>query len=298
MNDISWDDLKVFVQVAKHGSLAAAAKRLGISPPTAGRAMTALEEATGRSLFIRRQTGYGLTDDGQALFERAVTMEAQAKPIEEWARGSGARRLVRISAGTWTSHFIAENFGRLWSPEDGFAIEFRASERRLDIAHRHIDIGLRNSPPDDQSLAGRRTVSVAFAPFRARGHKGGGPLGWIAITPDSVGTRTGRWVLETQPDSIVAWANTPRMLFDLALAGVGQALLPCFAGDREPRLERAGPPVEALGEHQWLVVHHETRHRPEVRTAVERLAALLVEHRALFAGQRPLGGEASVGASP
>jgi hypothetical protein len=65
---------------------------------------------------------------------------------------------------------------------------------------------------------------------------------------------------------IAAWANTPRTLHDLIRAGVGKGLLPCFAGDRDPLLERAGEPVAELAESQWTVMHNDDRHRADVRT--------------------------------
>ena len=68
-------------------------------------------------------------------------------------------------------------------------------------------------------------------------------------------------------------------------------MLPCFAGDRDPLLERAGEPVEALREAQWVVMHNDDRHRSDVRTVIGRIVALVTSHAPLFAGDRPLGGE-------
>jgi DNA-binding transcriptional LysR family regulator len=91
--------------------------------------------------------------------------------------------------------------------------------------------------------------------------------------------------------AVAAWANTPRMLYDLVRSGVGRTVLPCFAGDRDPLLERAGPEIEELHEHQWIVMHNDDRHRPEVRTVIDRIARLVSSHAPLFAGKRPLGSE-------
>jgi hypothetical protein len=66
-------------------------------------------------------------------------------------------------------------------------------------------------------------------------------------------------------------------------------VLPCFAGDRDPLLERAGDEIAELREDQWLVMHNDDRHRPDVRTVIERLVALVTAHAALFAGERPIG---------
>lgn len=289
MKDMSWDDLRFFTAVARGGGLSAAASRLGSSPATVGRRMVALEQAVGRPLFIRRQTGYALTPEGSVLYEKALSMEASAQTIRDWLDADGQRSVVRISAGSWTANFFAANFGRLWKPYDPFRIAFKTTEARLDIAHREVEIGIRNARPESPSLAARQTVEVAFAPFRARNHPTPGREEWVIISPDALSTHSARWVA-AQPGLVVAaWANTPRTLYDLVRAGVGKGMLPCFAGDRDPLLERAGDEIAELREPQWIVMHNDDRHRSDVRTVVNRIVALVTAHAPLFAGERPVG---------
>ncbi|WP_274426335.1 LysR family transcriptional regulator [Chelativorans sp. YIM 93263] len=289
MKNLSWDDLRIFISVARGGGLSAAAEETGSSPATIGRRMLTLEEAVGRPLFLRRRTGYTLTGDGEALYKRALGMEASARPIAEWLEAGGHRPVVRISAGTWTAGFFAANFARLWTPEDAFRIAFKTTEARLDIAHREVEIGLRNGRPDNPSLAARHAVTIAYAPFRARNHPPG--ESWVAIAPDDARTRSARWVNAQENIQIAAWANAPRTLYDLIGSGTGTGVLPCFAGDRDPHLERAGDEIAELREEQWIVMHNDDRYRPEVRTVIDRIVAVFKSHAALFAGERPIEGE-------
>lgn len=288
MKNISWDDLRIFISVARGGGLSAAAAETGLSPASVGRRMLALEGVIGRPLFIRRQTGYGLTTDGQTLLAKVKAMEAGARPIAEWLAADGSRPVVRISAGSWTANFFAANFTRLWTPDDAFRIAFKATEALLDLAHRDVEIGIRNVPPESPNLATRRTVEVAFAPFRARNHPPSDD--WVAIASGEAVTRSTRWVNAQEGVSVVAWANTPRTLYDLVRSGVGKTVLPCFAGDRDPLLERAGAEIAELRHSQWIVMHNDDRHRREVRTVIDRIVRLTTDHAALFAGERLLGG--------
>lgn len=288
MKNVSWDDLRIFTHVARGGGLSAAAIALGISPATAGRRMLALEQAVARPLFVRRQSGYELTADGRVLLSKTLAMEADARPIADWLAAEGQRSLVRISAGTWTANFFAENFSKLWRPDDPFRLAFKTTEAKLDIAHRAVEIGVRNAQPDNPNLAARRTVEVAQAPYRARNHPNPGREDWVAIAPGEETTRSARWVNAQEGVSFAAWANTPQTLRDLIRAGVGKGLLPCFAGDRDPQLERAGDTVGELRESQWIVMHNDDRHRPEVRTVIERMVQLVQAHAPLFSGRRPL----------
>lgn len=289
MKNIEWDDLRLFLAVARHGGLSGAVRQHGSSPATVGRRMLALEQAVGRPLFIRRQTGYELTDDGRLLLAKAQAMEAGARGIQDWLDADGRRSVVRISAGTWTANFLAANFARLWTPDDPFRIAFKTTEARLDIAHREVEIGVRNAAPENPSLAGRRTVEVAQAPFRARSMPPARHEEWVAISPEDMATRSARWLNRQEGASIAAWANTPRTLHDLIRAGIGKGLMPCFAGDRDPDLERAGEEIAELREAQWLVMHNDDRHRRDVRIVIDRMVALVSAHAPLFGGERPVG---------
>jgi len=289
MKNVNWDDLQIFAHVARAGGLSGAADALATSAPTVGRRMLALEQATGKSLFVRSRTGYELTSDGRSLLRKVQAMEASARPIEDWLAIGIDRPAVRISAGTWTASFIADNFSRLWTPNDPFRICFKTTEARLDIAHREIEIGIRNQPAEGGNLASRRTVEVAFAPYVARNHPDPQGSEWVSLGSDEAITRSARWLLAQDDLSICAWANTPYTLRDLVRAGAGKGVMPCFTGDRDPRLMRAGPPIGELTETQYLVMHDDDRHRAEVRKAIDRLHALFRDHAELCRGDRPIG---------
>lgn len=284
---MDWDEIRLFLEVARAEGLSGAARRTGISAPTLGRRMNALEEGTGARLFERRQTGYGLTESGQALYRRAIEMESAAGEIERW-RTLNARRVVRISAGSWTTRFIARRIDRLWPGEENLGIELITAHARADIGHRQADIGIRNRAPDDARLAGRRLQDVAHAVYRARAGAGSrDDLPWIAVTGDAAITPSARWVRANHLDRTVLTCSDARVVLDLVRTGAGQAVLPCFVGDEESNLVRDGNPVGELRSEQWLVLHGETRHEPAVRTVIDRLAALQESERALFVGERP-----------
>lgn len=289
MKNLSWDDLQVFAHVARAGGLTGAAETLSLSAPTIGRRMLALEQATGHALFVRSRTGYALTDDGRTLLRRVQAMEASARPIEDWLAIGQDRPTVRISAGTWTANFIADNFTRIWLPADPFRICFKTTEARLDISHRETEIGIRNAPAESGNLASRPTVQVAFAPYVARNHPDPEGSEWVAVGSDEAITRSARWLFAQDNVSICAWTSTPYTLRDLIRSGAGKGILPCLSGDRDPQLMRAGPLIGELAETQYLVMHDDDRHRPEVRKVIDRLYELFRDHAELCRGGRPIG---------
>jgi DNA-binding transcriptional LysR family regulator len=277
---LDWNDLKLFVLVARLGGLTAAARAAGLSPPTVGRRLQALEAALGRRLFDHLPGGYALTDAGRELMARAEPLEAAALAVERWRDRGTAERVVRVSAGTWTSRFLAENIGALWSPGDAFRLQFLSAEARLDIGRRAADIGIRNRRPEEAWLAGQRLLPESFAVYARAG--GPPPEGFVA--PTEALTPSSNW-LRAQPGiEVVVEASNPRMVLDLLLAGVGRAVLPCFVGDAEPRLARLGPPIAELAHDAWLVLHHEGRHDPAVRTVARRVVRLFRSRRSGFLG--------------
>jgi DNA-binding transcriptional LysR family regulator len=273
---VNWDDIRIFLAVAQAGGLTGAAGGRNGSPATLGRHIARLEEAIGENLFIRSATGYALTPAGEGLRAHAEAMEEAALGVDRWQSGLNGTQAVRISAGSWMSLFFARNVAALNGPEDAFRLDFVSAEARLDIARRQADIGLRNARPVEAGLAGKALGEVAFAAYRSRQSTVNVWIQSAASTPSA------RWVESHHGEEIAMEANSPRLVMDLCQSGAGLAVLPCFVGDTNPLLERASAPIEALTHRQWLVLHHETRHQPNIRRVVRRLEALLQKNRELF----------------
>jgi DNA-binding transcriptional LysR family regulator len=282
---MDWNDLSLFVLTARLGSLAAAARAARVSPPTLGRRLQALEAATGRSLFERRAGGYVLTEAGRDLLAQAEPVEAAMLAVERWRDRGVAGRTVRVSAGSFTSRFLAQHFGEIVAEGDAFRLQLLPAEVRLDIGRRAADIGIRNRRPEEAWLAGQRIGEVGYALYGPAGAAAPAFVASLDTTAPSA-----QWLRTRHADAIAVEASSPRLVLDLALAGAGRALLPCFVGDAEPGLERLETLPELTTE-QWLVMHHEERHDPAVRLVARRIARLLRAHRAAFLGASGVGAE-------
>jgi DNA-binding transcriptional LysR family regulator len=285
MNDLDWNDLRMFGHVVREGSLAGAAERTGVSAPTIGRQMRALETRMGRSLFARHRTGYRLMPDGVVLYERTRAMEAAARAIEDWQEGATALPIVTVAAGRWMSIFLCGRLSAIWSPEDRFRLCFKTADGPVDIERREAEVALLRSRPESGNLAIRRLGRIAYAPFVARGFDLGRNCTWVSLGTDRARTPAERWTAEQPGHLITVWANSRGMLYDLAVGGAGRAVLPCFLGDSDPHLMRAGPVIDAIDDPLWLAAHSDERARAEVRTTIERIERFLATHRGLFEGR-------------
>jgi DNA-binding transcriptional LysR family regulator len=283
---IGWDDLRLFLDVARLGGLSAASGKTGLSPATLGRRVTALEKQVGEALFVRSQTGYTLTRAGETLLERAADVEEAMNGLNRWHEGSGGERIVRVSAGTWTSAFLGQHIGELWSVDDGVRIEFVTAEAKVDIGRRAADLGIRSARPTEPNLAGRKVGEVAHAIYAGRRLINGVEAGmFVGVTGEAGNLASARWLQAHHGDRIGVRGNDPQSVRELVAAGAGLSVFPCFAGDSDPRLVRVAAPIPELLQEQWLVAHHEERHDRAVRKVADRILALLRAHAPLFRGE-------------
>ncbi len=268
---LDWDAVRYFAAVARTGNLARAAAELGVSIATLSRRLRRFEADLGRRLFQHGAAGYSLTAEGRELYERTRPMETAAAGIDGWAaRGAGAVP-VRITAGTWTGLYLAERMREIWHPDATWLPELIQCERRLDLARREVDIGIRNVRPDQSWLAGRRVGETQFAVYA----RNAGVQDWIGLSDEAAKTRSTRWVDAHHHDQIVTRVNMPILAYQLARAGVGRVVLPVMIGDETADLTRVSDILDELTSEQWLVCHHEARHEPPIRAALEALATFL-----------------------
>lgn len=286
--NIDWNDLKLFIDVARMGGLSAARRVTGLSAATLGRRVTALEEQIGERLFVRTQSGYRLTSAGQDLLERADDVETSMRALTRWRDESHGDRVVRVSAGSWTSAFLAEHISTLWTPDDPFRVEFMTANEKVDIGRRHADIGIRNARPTEQWLAGRQIGHVAFAIYSGRELIGGVAAGMFVGGSGAALTPSARWLDAHHGDRIGVRGNDSYSIRALVAAGAGLGVFPCFVGDTDPRLVRVAGVIDELSTEKWLVSHHDERHNSAVRRMSRAITGVMQRHEALFSGQTPL----------
>src|SRR5690606_31548153 len=111
--------------------LSAATETTGLAAATLGRRVTTLERQAGEPLFVRSQTGYRLTPMGEELLVRAEEVEASMLSLKRWKDGAIGERVVRVSAGPWTSAFLAQNIDQIWTTTDRFTLELVTASHKV-----------------------------------------------------------------------------------------------------------------------------------------------------------------------
>ncbi|UHD43884.1 LysR family transcriptional regulator [Aureimonas altamirensis] len=266
MNETTdWDDLRLFLAVAKAGGLGAATVATGKSAPTLGRRMLALERRMGCELFVRLPRGYELTKQGEQLLEKVIGVEQAIAPL--LSPSEVVRPIVKISAGHWVTYLLCQRAAEI-AGEDTVLLRFIAADHALDIGRREAVIGIRNVRPEQAGLAVRRIGSVRFSVYALDRSV----ETWVRV----IGTTpSARWVEANIEGAPSIEVTNPRNALDLALAGSVRVVLPTFLGRSVPDLQEIAPPIAELDHDQWLVTHHEDRFLPQVRKINDRVYRLL-----------------------
>ena len=155
----NWDELRTFVEVARDGSLTGAARRLGLTQPTVGRHIDALEAALGLALFTRSPRGLTPTPAALALEPHVEAMAAAAAALGRAASGEAAadRGTVRITASDVVGcEVLPPILAAFHVGRPGIAIELVLTNRNEDLARRDADIAVRMVRPTQSGLVARR----------------------------------------------------------------------------------------------------------------------------------------------
>ncbi len=154
---LDWDDLRVFLAVARAESLSRAGRMLKLDPATAGRRVARLEAALGTPLFAKSPTGYALTDAGQRLMAHAVRAEHAVEDAADDMAGqaAGITGQIRIGAPDGAANFLLPQVCRqIGESNPGLEIQIVALPRVFNLTRREADMVIAVSPP----TAGRLTV--------------------------------------------------------------------------------------------------------------------------------------------
>jgi DNA-binding transcriptional LysR family regulator len=201
---MEWSDLKVFLAIARAGTLGAAARALGQTQPTMGRRLRALEQAVGQALIQRTSDGFVLTAEGAAVLAHAERVEEEAIAFERRLAGQAGtlEGMLRISASDWFgARVLAPILADFIRVHPGIVVELVTDARLFSLARREADLVVRIRPFDEPEVVQRRLTHVPYALYAAAGTPvPGDGAGCALVTMDTA--------FETMPD--VGWLT--RML--------------------------------------------------------------------------------------
>jgi DNA-binding transcriptional LysR family regulator len=151
----NWDDIRVFLSVARAESLTAAAPVLKMDPATVSRRIARLEDQIGTALFVKSPKGYALTDAGTRLRDHAAQAEEVLALAFDSREGAGLTGQIRIGAPDGCANFLLPQVcAAIQRDNPGLEVQVLALPRVVNLSKREADMAVTVSPPE----AGRLTV--------------------------------------------------------------------------------------------------------------------------------------------
>ncbi|MCB1400755.1 MAG: LysR family transcriptional regulator [Rhodobacteraceae bacterium] len=279
-----WDDLRIFLAVARSESLSAAGRGLKIDAATVGRRIARLEEALEVPLFVKSPQGYALTDAGARLVPHAEQAEqALAGAVEDLGGAAGQLTgQLRIGAPDGCANYLLPQVcAKLCDAHPGLEIQIVALPRVFNLSKREADMAIAVSRPN----AGRLTVQKLadyklhlaahedylrrHPPIRSKADLRGHRL--IGYIPDMIFDKELDYLAETGVDRLGLSSNSVSVQMQAVRAGAGLAIVHDFAIPYTPGVRKVLVDQIALTRTFWLIRHADDRRSERLRRLTDAL---------------------------
>lgn len=296
----TWDYYRSLLAVVREGSLSGAARRLGLSQPTLGRHIDALESALGSALFSRNRNGLMPTETALTLVPHAEAMEAAAAALVREASGTShvPQGVVRITASEAVGNEIVP---RLMAPfyesYPGITLELVTSDQLNNLLIREADIAIRMVRPTQEALIARKIGRAPIGLFAHRDYlkRRGNPQSLEELTHHTlIGFDRDDTAFQSVKDSGIPLdrdlfsfrTDSSSAQWAAVRAGIGIGGMQTLIARESPGLRQVLPKIFHFELDMWLVMHESLRSVHRVRLVFDHLAERL---RAWVVGDDPIG---------
>lgn len=283
---MEWSDLRVFLAIAREGTLGAAARRLGQTQPTMGRRLQALEAAVGHKLFQRTKDGFVLTDEGAAVLTHAERMEDEALAFQRQLAGQEQQLdgMLRITSSDWFAEYLlAPVIAEFSQHYPRVVIELLTDSRFFSLSRREADLAFRIKPFDEPDVVSRKLLHMPYGVYMAQDHplpQAGDGTGMGLVTMDTAfsGMPDVAWLQRMLPNAHVVFRSNARAIqAQMCLRGAGIAVLPRPLGDPIDGLRRIDLGEEPPTRETWIGYHRDMRRLARLRALLDLVVARLAD---------------------
>jgi len=289
---LDWNRIRAFLATAEAGSLSAAARALGLTQPTLGRQIAALERELGVVLFERAGRGLVLTPTAQDLLEHVGAMGEAARRLALAATGRSqvVEGPIRLTASeVYAAHVLPPIIARLRALHPAITVELLATNRTADLLRREADIAIRNFAPREPELIARKLGEDHGRAYATPNYLNrlGNPRSWQDLAEadfvgfgDTAGFIEGMraFGLHLTVRHIPVQSDSHLVHWELVKQGTGIGFITEAVGDAETAVQRALPDAPPIIFPLWLATHRELHTSRRVRVVFDFLADALSPH--------------------
>jgi DNA-binding transcriptional LysR family regulator len=265
---MNWDDMRLFLAVARAESLTGAGKALRLDPATLGRRISRLEEDLGVPLFVRSPRGFGLTEAGERLMGRAAQAEEALTEGAEELRGQEGQLTgsVRIGAPDGVANFLLPQVcAAICDAHPGLEVQIVALPRVFNLSRREADMAIAVSPPETGRLTVQKIADYRLHLAAARSYLDRHPpirrlddlrdhriVGYI---PDMIFDRELDYLSEIGAEKVSLASNSVAVQLNWLRAAAGIGIVHDFAMPAAPGLVKVLPEALSLRRTFFLIRH-------------------------------------------
>lgn len=284
--DPQWDDLKIFLAVAREESLSGAGRILKLDPATVGRRVARLEEAVDTPLFVKSPQGYALSAAGERLLEHGEQVEQAMRAATESLAGTseGLSGQIRIGAPDGCANFLLPQVcARISEQNPDLDIQIVALPRVVNLTRREADLAIAVSAPTagrllvqkitdyKLHLVGSRRYLRRSPPIETLEDIKGRPM--IGYIPDMIFDAELDYLSDLGVTRVALASNSVSVQLRLVNTGAGLCMAHDFALPTNKRLRQVLTEQISLTRSFYLV-----RHQGDQRSErLNRIATQLVD---------------------
>lgn len=286
--ELDWEDLRVFLALARHGSLSAAARALGVNHATIARRIQSLESDVSDKLVERRPDGYVLTPAGTQVMTLVSDMEAAVQTIGRSGANSTPGGLVRVNASPALAHgFLAPRLAGIFALYPALDIDLATDIRAVSLERYEADIAIRLSRPTDGDVIARPLVTLGYGFYGTAAAcaciEDGGEPTFVGFDEADAHVPEASWLARQFPRARLVFRASNQFAQAMAArSGAGIALLPHYIGRAEAKLHACDLGTVPPNRDAWLVTRQRDRNSPAVRAVAEHIVRLFDAERPLF----------------
>lgn len=280
-----WDDLRVFLAVARAESLSGAGRVLKLDPATVGRRIGKLEEAMALRLFARSPQGYTLTGEGQRLLAHAIRAEQAVAEAMDEAGGAdgGLTGQIRIGAPDGSANYLLPQIvAEICDDHPGLDVQIVAQPRVVNLSKREADMAIAVSRPASGRLTVQKLTDYRLHLAASRDYldrhppitrladlKGHRTIGYI---PDLIFDKELDYQTEAGVEAVTLASNSVSVQFNWVRNGAGIAVVHDFAMSAAPGLVKVLADQVSLTRSFYLIRHPDDRRVDRLNRFAELLA--------------------------
>jgi DNA-binding transcriptional LysR family regulator len=302
---VKWDDLRVFLEVARQGSVHSASKRLKLDHSTVCRRISKLESTLSMKLLDRTQRGILLREEARDLLRHIEKMEVHANSLEDVIVNDHSRNIQAVRIATMegiASRYIARRLPLLERMTPNLKLELVSIPQSVDLSRKEADIFLSFFNPPTAGLANHLIAKFSLYLFCSGKYsaKYGMPRSldeladhrFISYIDEMVVINAVRWLDDVvENPNVVFHSNSIIAQCSAAIDGLGIVMLPTFCGSDVPELVRVLPDEARVEREVWVSVRVEQSHLKRIRAVMQFLTQAFKHDRAFLLGETDQLGE-------